>query len=300
MERGGRDGGRAVLQERRRVAAQEPLDVAELHRHVRILVERLVRRNPAHERARRGCARARAGGREIVSHLFTCGGLPVGCLPVSFRIGTGHEPAVRAMVGDPRAGAQESGRRAGSHDLRDALVAFALACALVTALSAIGRSVGFVHRNLGALYAVVFLYLPFFHARRRGEDMVAYGFRAAPLRRGLAFGLGVPLILFPLFAAAFVLFNDVVCRPGQAAWLRHLVPPAACPGWRGWGGMHAPHIGLDLLEDAFVQVVVIALPEELFFRGFLHELLERAIPPGRRLLGGGIGWALVLSSALFA
>jgi membrane protease YdiL (CAAX protease family) len=205
------------------------------------------------------------------------------------------------MVGDaPLAGSKSGSGPPRQHDLRDALFAFAVACAVVTALSATGRSVGFVNRNLGALYAVVFLYLPVFYAWRRGEDLVAYGFRAAPLRRGLAFGLGAPLILFPLFAAGFVLFNDVVCRPGQVAWLRQLAPPGTCAGWHGWSGMHTPRLGLDLLEDAFVQVVVIALPEELFFRGFLHELFERAMPPRRRLLGGGIGWALVLSSAFFA
>jgi uncharacterized protein len=193
-------------------------------------------------------------------------------------------------------GNDPSGRR----DLRDALVAFALACAGVAALAALGLAVPFVDRNLGALVAVVFLYIPVLFSWRRGEDLVAYGFRAAPVGRGLALGLGAPLILFPIFAAVFVLFYDVVCRPGQADWLRQLAPRGACRGWDGWAGMHAPPFDLELLELAFVQVVVIALPEELFFRGFLHELCERALPPRRRLLGGGIGWALVLSSALFA
>jgi membrane protease YdiL (CAAX protease family) len=49
-----------------------------------------------------------------------------------------------------------------------------------------------------------------------------------------------------------------------------------------------------------VQLVVVALPEELFFRGFLLGLLERRFPPKRRVLGGGIGLALVLSALAFA
>ena len=48
------------------------------------------------------------------------------------------------------------------------------------------------------------------------------------------------------------------------------------------------------------KLVVVALPEELFFRGFLLGLLEKRFPPRRRLLGGGIGLALVLSSLAFA
>jgi membrane protease YdiL (CAAX protease family) len=186
-----------------------------------------------------------------------------------------------------------------THDVRDPIVAFVLACAGVAALAALGRAVPFVDRNLGALVAVVFLYLPVYFAWRRGEDLVAYGFRATPVGRGLAFGLGVPLVLFPLFAAVFVLFYDVACDP-EAGWLRQLTPPGSCPGWDGWAGIHAPRFDFELLELAFVQLVVIALPEELFFRGFMHELFERAFPPRRRFLGGGLGWALILSSALFA
>ncbi len=203
---------------------------------------------------------------------------------------------VEGMSGpEPEAGSSGQGR-----EVRDALVAFGLACAGVAALAALGRVVPIVDHNLGALVAIVFLCIPFFYAPRRGEDLFDYGFRVTPVRRGLAFGLGAPLVLFPLFAAAFVLFYDVVCRPEQAAWLRQLALPGMCRGWDGWGGMRAPRFDLQLPKLVFVQVVVIALPEELFFRGFLHHLLERAMPPRRRLLGGGIGWALVLSSALFA
>jgi membrane protease YdiL (CAAX protease family) len=49
-----------------------------------------------------------------------------------------------------------------------------------------------------------------------------------------------------------------------------------------------------------VQLLVVGLPEELFFRGFLLGLLEKRFPPKRRFLGGGVGLALVLSSLAFA
>ena len=45
---------------------------------------------------------------------------------------------------------------------------------------------------------------------------------------------------------------------------------------------------------------MVALPEELFFRGFLLGLLEQRFPPKRRILGGGVGLALVISAATFA
>ncbi len=183
-------------------------------------------------------------------------------------------------------------------DVRDALVAFALACVGVAALAGLGSAVPFVGRNLGALVAVVFLYLPVWYAWRRKEELTDYGFRRDPLGKGLAIGFGVPLVVFPLFAVGFVFFYDQVCEPNS--WMRQLAIPGACARWRGWDGLKPPVIDLDFLELAFVQVVVIALPEELFFRGFIHRLLERAMPPRRRVWGGGVGMALVYSSALFA
>lgn len=195
--------------------------------------------------------------------------------------------------------AGDSGAILGT-ELGDAMTAFVLACVGVAALAAIGAFVPFIDHNLGALVAVVFLYLPVYYAWRRGEDLVSYGFQASPLRRGLVFGLGAPLVLFPVFAVGFALFYEVVCRPGQPPWLSKLAMPGLCAGWKGWREVHAPGLDLSFLKLAFVQVVVIALPEELFFRGFVHEMCERALPPRRRLLGGGVGLALLLSSALFA
>jgi hypothetical protein len=187
-----------------------------------------------------------------------------------------------------------------NRDLRDALVAFVVSSALVAALGVAARFVGIVQSNLGALVAVVFLYIPVFYASRRDEYLVDYGFTTAPLARGLIYGLAAPAIIFPVFAAGFVIFYDIVCAAEAPVVLARLAPPGMCERWKGWAGAHWPALDLELAKLAFFQVIVVALPEELFFRGFLHRLLERAMPARRTLLGGGIGKALVLSSALFA
>jgi len=61
-------------------------------------------------------------------------------------------------------------------------------------------------------------------------------------------------------------------------------------------------VGAPTLSGEFIltQFAVVALPEELFFRGLLLTLLEKRFPPKRRFLGGGVGLALVLSAAAFA
>ncbi len=172
--------------------------------------------------------------------------------------------------------------------------------ASVAVLGLVGRAVPWVDANLGAVVAVVFLYVPVAFAKVRDEDLYSYGFRAEPVGRGLAFGLGAPAVIFPLFAIGYVVFYDLVCADGAAEVLRRLALPGQCARWDGWAGVELPKVDLELAELALVQLVVIALPEEVFFRGFILHLLERAMPPCRRVLGGGIGWALILSSLLFA
>ena len=184
--------------------------------------------------------------------------------------------------------------------LREALLAFAVAAVGTVAFAQAGRVIPFVGKNLQAFVAAIFLYLPFWISGRRGEDLSAYGFTWRPLGRSLAFGLGGPAIVFPLFAVGFALFYRQVCAPGAPAFLAALAPPRWCLGFRGLGALAHPRLPGGFLESAFANVVVVAIPEELFFRGYLLARLEKAFPPRHRVLGGGVGVALVISAALFA
>ena len=67
--------------------------------------------------------------------------------------------------------------------------------------------------------------------------------------------------------------------------LRDLAPPGTCRGWHGFVPHWPRHPG-PLLEFAAVQLVVVALPEELFFRGCVLGLLERRWPPTRPIASG--------------
>ena len=72
-----------------------------------------------------------------------------------------------------------------------------------------------------------------------------------------------------------------------------------CRHWLGPAGGHL-RLPPRFLLLAFSQLVVVAIPEELFFRGYLMERLEQVWPPTKNLFGARVGWALVVSSALFA
>lgn len=185
-----------------------------------------------------------------------------------------------------------------SRDLKHALAAFAAALAAAVAIVQGGGALPIVGDHAGALVAVVFLYVPAAYAWRRGEELDEYGFRLAPAGRGVLVGAGFSLLALPVFGVAFVGFYELACASGGPA--AALAPPGMCGAFAGWTRAELPPISADLFEFAFVQIVVVAIPEELFFRGFLHEKLERALPPKRSIAGGGVGWALVISSALFS
>lgn len=54
------------------------------------------------------------------------------------------------------------------------------------------------------------------------------------------------------------------------------------------------------LGELMGQLLVIALPEEMFFRGYLQSRLDVRWPPAWRIAGARIGRGLLVSSAIFA
>jgi membrane protease YdiL (CAAX protease family) len=55
-----------------------------------------------------------------------------------------------------------------------------------------------------------------------------------------------------------------------------------------------------LLTWLLTQLLVVALPEEMFFRGYVLGRLRGILPARRTILGVPFGWAHVVSAALFA
>jgi membrane protease YdiL (CAAX protease family) len=78
------------------------------------------------------------------------------------------------------------------------------------------------------------------------------------------------------------------------------------PFWLGfvlWWSPTAPfHLPpLDELANLVAnELLMIALPEEAFYRAYLLTAVDDALPPKRRILGARVGWGIVIVSALFA
>jgi uncharacterized protein len=75
-------------------------------------------------------------------------------------------------------------------------------------------------------------------------------------------------------------------------------------GWRQWWRPHG-HFTLAFMPGAtlgeiFGQLLIIALPEEAFYRGYLQTRLGDAFPQRWRIFEADIGPALIVTSAIFA
>ena len=98
---------------------------------------------------------------------------------------------------------------------------------------------------------------------------------AGDTARALAWAVGLALAIFPLFWFAY-------------RW------------W--WKPRHAFESGSlpSLGDDVLGQLLVIALPEKAFYRGYLQTALDDALKPRIKILGATVGWGLLISSVLFA
>ncbi len=173
--------------------------------------------------------------------------------------------------------------------------------ALAKALSLV-EPTGLVAANLAGVAAFLFIALPDARLRARGETWAEYGLPWHGLRdartwgawgRGALAALAVAAVVFPLFAAAFWAFAEALPRLPPAL-ARALAPYAGAPRL-------APRLPQGLPLAAALQLLVVALPEELLYRGYLQTAWARSAPGrGVTLLGARLGAGFLATQALFA
>jgi membrane protease YdiL (CAAX protease family) len=102
-------------------------------------------------------------------------------------------------------------------------------------------------------------------------------------------------------AAGWALLSMAVAFPPFAVGYRFFY---ACSLVRWALRCHPAHFTLhwppSMLDDIGGQLVVIALPEEAFFRGYLQTAFDRVWAPRWRVLGADLGPGWLLSAAIFA
>ncbi len=184
--------------------------------------------------------------------------------------------------------------------LREVLLVFAGVTAAASLLYHLQGPVPFIRQNLHGLIAALFLLVPTELLVRRRESFEAHGLCHRPLGRGLLLFAAAAAVVFPLFGVGFYVYYRQVCAAGEAgAALPEQIRNLCLRFEPRWQRVRL-RASSDLWMQALTQLLVVALPEEYFFRGYMQTRLGRVWPPRRRVLGAPAGRALLASAALFA
>jgi len=181
--------------------------------------------------------------------------------------------------------------------LAEPLLAFATAIAVAAGLFWAGQVVGFVQQIMQGVIACMFLVGPQIAARLSGQafDDGSAGIKLRPIAPGVrVLGLAL-LVTWPAFVLGFFVYYGALCP--RFAILHDIAP--ICSHWRGLAGMHL-HLPEGFGVLSLSQILVVAVPEEVFFRGYLMSRFEDRYPSRRRLWGAAVGWPLLITSLLFA
>jgi membrane protease YdiL (CAAX protease family) len=117
------------------------------------------------------------------------------------------------------------------------------------------------------------------------------------------FGLSLGGLLDPEPIRSRRLLRDGAVAVG---WILALAAITFPPFWVGYVWWWAPRLefsasgALPSLDEALGQVLVIALPEEAFYRGYLQTAFDEARPPRWHVLGARLGPGVLIASLLFA
>lgn len=171
--------------------------------------------------------------------------------------------------------------------LVEALCASVIVTGLVTA-----ASMFLPDKHVATAVGVVFLAATWILVWRRDDATV--------VRAGLSFGgtvLPGPLDIGRALRAS----------SAAVLWALGFAAVTFVPFFFGWRHWWKPHLHFSLavspmtgLSELLGQLVIIALPEEAFYRGYLQSRLDDVFTRRVRIAGAEVGLGLIVSSLVFA
>lgn len=136
----------------------------------------------------------------------------------------------------------------------------------------------FLNKYQSLIFALLFIYVPFAILHRQGRSLDFLDSTLQAYLKSISVFLIAAIIVFPLF---FI---------GAHFWEK-IVYSANNPGFA-----MIPHFWKFLAN----QFVMVALPEELFFRGYMQSTLNKVFPNKWKLFGANLGWAWIITALIFA
>lgn len=133
----------------------------------------------------------------------------------------------------------------------------------------------FFHQYLHTLVGAMFVAIPMALLLLRHESFDDYGLPPQPILREVLFALVVAALIFPPFLLAFLV-------------------------WWGFDRDFTFVLPAGFWNAALANLVIVALPEEVFYRGYLMGRLDLLLKGRVTILGAPVGWPVVLAAAMFS
>jgi membrane protease YdiL (CAAX protease family) len=137
----------------------------------------------------------------------------------------------------------------------------------------------FIRENLWGIAGIAFLLIPLEWLHRKKVDPATFGISWQNLKKGLLWALLLVGLTFPLYIPAYI-------------W------------WFGHQSFHFSLLWESLPGDFWQEVLgfflLVAIPEEVFYRGYMQTRLDAVFKRRVTILGAKVGWSLVVTSAFFA
>ena len=149
--------------------------------------------------------------------------------------------------------------------------------ALTAAAISLAANLGFGDTTVSVVECLALIYVPVGFLVWRRRDLDRYGLHLDHAGRSLAIFFVVSAVtLIPFYGGQAALYTVVF----HWQFDRALIPP-------------------HLARDAAAQLFGVALPEEVFYRGYLQTRLDDVFPRRRRVLGADVGASVVVTSLIF-
>jgi membrane protease YdiL (CAAX protease family) len=137
---------------------------------------------------------------------------------------------------------------------------------------------GWVQQYSYSIMLAAMVYAPVLRSDKFRRPLRVIGIRLSGYGQDLKLAALVGLIVFPLFGVGFHLFHTV--------FLGQNFQPT-------WPVRSVPYLFLE-------HILFIALPEEVFYRGWMQTVLSKRIPARVKIWGGEFGLSVWITSTLFA
>lgn len=145
-----------------------------------------------------------------------------------------------------------------------------------------GSRIGLFKPYLGVVAAVLFLYIPIISLFIQKQQPSVYGIGSKGLLKSVLRAVLLSIIIFPIYAAGFYFF------------MKHFYNLQVAFSTAGQA------LKLPLLIFALNDLLMVAVPEEVFYRGYLQSELGRCDKQKISIFGVKAGASVLIVNAMFA